>query len=561
MSEEIKTTEEKKRKRGRPSKAEIEAAPIPAALIRNNAPIDKAKFERACALGMKRKDIAALFRCSEDKIERWCTKIYKATYSEVAECMLAPEKMKTLEQLEKNIEAGDAKSLFYKLDATGILPNPAYANRKQKTGESESSEHKYMGIPGHLLIAPFLKPLHIIEYQKEKKINEFIYKGGRGGVKSTNWGYDLIHLIETNPTFHGLVLRQYANTLKTSCYQQVKWCISQMGLDDEYEYKLSPLEITKKKTGQIIYFRGCDDEMKVKSIKMPFGYIGVHVFEEFDQFKSIEAVRNVKQSVARGGDITYTFESFNPPKSKNHWANKYVEEIQAFKKESAIVIESSYLDVPPEWLGQQFISEAEYLKKVSPKAYEHEYLGIANGDGGMVFENVVAEEITDKQINEEFEWHMYGMDFGYSIDPNVFVRLAYIPEKMEIYIYDEYISSGKSMDEMTDDLMADHGLEVGDVVTCDNNVDREKAMKARGIMARATIKGPQSVDKSIYWLNRQAKIVIDPVRCPYTYKEFTEYEYDRTPDGIVKGYLDKNNHAIDAVRYATNHLWKRWEEA
>ena len=54
------------------------------------------------------------------------------------------------------------------------------------------------------------------------------------------------------------------------------------------------------------------------------------------------------------------------------------------------------------------------------------------------------------------------------------------------------------------------------------------------------------------------KIVIDPVRCPDTYKEFTEYEYERAPDGeITSGYPDANNHHIDAVRYAMEKVWRR----
>ena len=71
------------------------------------------------------------------------------------------------------------------------------------------------------------------------------------------------------------------------------------------------------------------------------------------------------------------------------------------------------------------------------------------------------------------------------------------------------------------------------------------------------MKGPGSVDYSMKWLQSLVKIVIDPARCPDTYEEFINYEYERTKDGeIMSGYPDANNHHIDAVRYATEEIWK-----
>ena len=79
-----------------------------------------------------------------------------------------------------------------------------------------------------------------------------------------------------------------------------------------------------------------------------------------------------------------------------------------------------------------------------------------------------------------------------------------------------------------------------------------------GPTCRGAEKGPESVRYSVKWLQSLAAIVIDPERCPYAATEFTDYAYERTKDGeIIESYLDANNHAIDAVRYATNMIWKR----
>lgn len=116
--------------------------------------------------------------------------------------------------------------------------------------------------------------------------------------------------------------------------------------------------------------------------------------EELDQFSGDEECRNIQQSAIRGGDEAYIFKSFNPPKTKNNWANLYCEQ----PKDNRLITHSDYKSVPEKWLGRPFLDEAEYLKIINPSAYEHEYLGIPNGNGGMVFENVVGEEITNQQI-------------------------------------------------------------------------------------------------------------------------------------------------------------------
>ena len=64
-----------------------------------------------------------------------------------------------------------------------------------------------------------------------------------------------------------------------------------------------------------------------------------------------------------------------------------------------------------EWLGEQFVIEAEHLKKTKPFFYEHEYLGIATGSGGAVFENIENRTITDEEI-ESLDYFYYGIDFG-----------------------------------------------------------------------------------------------------------------------------------------------------
>ena len=184
---------------------------------------------------------------------------------------------------------------------------------------------------------------------RSRRHSEYILPGGRGSTKSSGISCIIPELMKNNPNIHALVLRKVGNTIKDSVYAQMKWGIDKLNLNEEFTCKVSPMEITYKATGQKIYFRGADDPLKIKSIKPEFGYIGIVWFEELDQFAGPEEIRNIQQSALRGGDIAYKFKSFNPPRSKNNWANEYTAEAEQ-KDEKALVCRSTYKDVPQEWL-------------------------------------------------------------------------------------------------------------------------------------------------------------------------------------------------------------------
>ena len=171
---------------------------------------------------------------------------------------------------------------------------------------------------------------------------EYVLGGGRGSTKSSFISLVIIWLMKNNPEFHALCVRKVGNTLRDSVYAQILWAISTLGLENEFDSKVSPMEITRRSTGQKIYFRGADDPIKLKSIKPPFGYIGVLWLEELDQFSGEDETRNIRQSVLRGGEKAYLIKSYNPPKSMSNWVNK----AQQIPKPGRLLHKSTYLDVP-----------------------------------------------------------------------------------------------------------------------------------------------------------------------------------------------------------------------
>lgn len=379
----------------------------------------------------------------------------------------------------------------------------------------------------------------------------YVFEGGRGSLKSSFISLKIIELIKNNPNMHACVIRKVAGTLRDSVYAQIKWAINILGLDAEFDCKVSPLEIKYIATGQIIYFRGVDDPIKLKSIKPSFGYLGIIWKEEKDQLSGPSEERSINQSVLRGGMESYDFSSYNPPKSKANWVNRE----KLVPDENRIICESNYKNAPLEWLGQKFIDDAEHLKEVNPDAYEHEYMGVANGDGGNVFENIELREITDKEI-QSFDTIYQGVDWGWYPDPFAFVRLYYDKTRETIYFIDEHIVN-KQKNDQTGNWIIEKKYDDYEIA-CDSAEHKSTAdYRDMGLPARNAIKGPGSVEYGMKWLMGR-HIVIDPRRTPKVKEEFTEYEYERDKDGnVISGYPDEDNHTIDATRYALEKFYNK----
>lgn len=395
---------------------------------------------------------------------------------------------------------------------------------------------------------------------KERKHDEYWLEGGRGSLKSSFWSQIVPEELENNPNWCAICIRKVANTLKDSVYSQLNWGMDKLSetfpfINENWVKTKSPLEMKNKKTGQMIYFRGADDPGKIKSIKPPKEmYIALIIYEEFDQMTGMNEVRKIDQSVKRGGNEFITFRIYNTPKSKRHFVNVEKRTINPKR----LVHKSTYLDVPVDWLGQPFFDDAELLKQNNPTAYANEYLGEETGDGGNVFENVELREITDEEI-ENFDYLYQGMDFGWFPDPLAWTKMCYQPNKLTLYIFDEFVVNKMSNSKVWDYLKDNKGVKNDDLITADSAEPKSIGdFQSYGSLMRGAKKGPDSVEYSMKWLSGLAKIVIDPKRCPKSAEEFTTYEHPQDKDGnYITGYVDADNHCIDSVRYAMNPIWRR----
>lgn len=499
---------------------------------------DSAVDSQACRLEAMPKVSARVRRLQDES----------ATMAKVSRAMVLERLAKLSQDAQERAERADGNQ--YAGIASAAVRS-ADTLLKYLPEDNDDAAREFVADFAMLLAPAFLRPHRLIELGQ---ITDVWLGGGRGSMKSSFAALEVVKHIEQHPDQHALVLMRYKNSLRDSAYAQVVWAIGMLGLDDEYEMPESTLRIKKRSTGQLIIFRGCDNPKKIKSIKVPFGFIGFAWYEEADMFRGMAEIRSVNQSLTRGGSSFVRLYTYNPPRSRSCWINRHVDGMRDRGEE---VFSSTYLEAPREWLGEQFIADAEALKETDPKAYDHEYLGIPTGTGGDVFDRVTFREVTDEEI-DAFDHMRCGQDFGWFPDPWAFTMSEWQPGRRTLVTWYEDSANKLQPVEQAERIRAaltwsDDGVREAyhhaPVLSDDADPTAIAAQRDAGINARAAGKG--NMRSASYRFLQSVEWVIDPIRCPRLSKEVREMQYEQNSDGEWLNTIpDGNDHAIDSVRYA-----------
>ncbi len=399
---------------------------------------------------------------------------------------------------------------------------------------------------------------------KKKKHLRYVLKGGRGSGKSFHIPIRILLDVIEYPV-SAIGIRRVQNTILKSIYANFKGAANALGVRHLFKFVDSKLEITYIPRGNKIYFAGADDPEKIKSIKDADFPLAIAWFEELAEFKSEDDISTIENSILREeleGKFTsvakrnkyYPFDysfyySYNPPKRKHNWVNKKFE--SSMIDDNTFVHHSNYLNNPH--LSKKFIEEAENVKRKDERRYRWIYLGEAIGSGVVPFDNLKIKKgsITNEMVMA-FDNIRNAVDFGYATDPLAFVRWHYDKKKNGIYaideIYGQKISNrmfAKKLHEKCyqSDRMGADSAEPKSIAELKNEhaIPRIYGVK----------KGPDSVEYGEQWLDDLDFICIDPLRTPNIAKEFENIDYQVDKDGNPKPRLeDKDNHTIDATRYA-----------
>lgn len=389
------------------------------------------------------------------------------------------------------------------------------------------------------------------EFWRTINSNKYLFhvlKGGRASAKSTHIAIWLVLALMKYPVTC-LCIRKVGNTLAESVFEQLKEAIDILNVSHVWKAQKSPLQLIYIPRGNKFIFRGADDPAKIKSIKMSKFPIAFVWFEELAEFKTEDEVSMIVNSVLRAElppGLSYkVIYSYNPPKRKQSWVNKKFE--TQFIPNNTYVNHSTYLDNPH--ISKAFIEEAEEVKKKNEFKYRWEYLGEPIGSGVVPFNNLVFRTITDDEVNS-FDNIRQGNDWGYATDPVAFVRLHYDKTRKRIFFIDEFYGVKKSNRKLADWIINKEYQY--DMTICDSAEPKSvDEIKSYNVTAKGAKKGSGSVEYGEKWLDDLDEIIIDVKRTPNTAREFENIDYQVDKDGNPKAKLeDKDNHTIDATRYA-----------
>lgn len=384
---------------------------------------------------------------------------------------------------------------------------------------------------------------------KAKHILNVVCKGGRGSGKSSDIAHIIVQILMRYPV-NAVGIRKVDNTLELSVFAQIRWAIAEQGVSHLFKVNKSPMRITYIPRGNYMVFRGAQDPERIKGLKDAHFPFAIAWIEELAEFKTEEEVTTITNSLLRGeladGLFYKFFFSYNPPKRKQSWVNKKYE--TQFQAKNTFVHHSTYLDNP--YIAPEFITEAEERKEKNTRSYEWEYLGKAVGSGVVPFDNLVFKEIPDDLFNT-FDNIRNGLDYGYASDPLAFVRWHYDKKRNGIYAMDEYYGVKISNRKLAE-WIKNRGYQSDEINAEVEPKSNAELREEHGIRrVKQVKKGPDSVEYGERWLDDLDFICIDPKRTPNIAKEFENIDYQTDKDGNVRPRLeDKDNHTIDATRYA-----------
>lgn len=383
-----------------------------------------------------------------------------------------------------------------------------------------------------------------------------VVKGGKASKKSTTAAlWYIINMMKPEyAQANLLVVRATFNTHLTSTFSQLKWAIHHIGVDDLWKATTNPLQIVYKPTGQKILFRGFDDWQKLASTTVDKGYLCWVWIEEAFELLSEENFEKFDLSVPRGDTPKPLFKqttiTFNPW-SEKHWLKK-----RFFDNERPDVYTNTTNYLCNEFLDETDRSAYERMKEENPRRYAVAGLGEWGVSEGLVYENWIIEAFDKTNIGGDDAWkfkHVFGLDYGYTNDPTAFIAMAVNPVDKLIYIYDEHYETRMLNNDIAA-MIVKKGYRKEKIIADSAEPKSNEDLRRLGITRiQPARKGRDSILNGISRL-QEYKMIVHP-DCKNTIIELSSYAWDTTKDSeVINKPIDKNNHCMDAMRYASEDI-------
>lgn len=380
-----------------------------------------------------------------------------------------------------------------------------------------------------------------------------VVKGSRRSKKSKTMALWTIYNIMKYPNSNMLVVRKTFRTLKDSCFTELKWAIKRLGVEQWWESKESPLEMTYKPTGQKIYFRGLDDPLKITSIAVEVGVLSWMWIEEAYEITSEADFDTLAESML--GDcpeglfkqITLTFNPWN----EKTWIKKRFFDVPS---EDVLAMTTNYKC--NEWLSKEDIKVFDEMKRRNPRRFSVAGLGEWGVTDGLIYENWKEQEFKLEELKNCKS--AFGLDFGYTNDPSAFFVGFLDLENKKLYVWDEFYEKGLSNKKIAD-LVTSMGYRK-ERITADSAEPKSiDELNTLGLRVSAAKKGKDSILNGVQWI-QDLEIIIHP-RCVNFLTEISNYTWDEDKFGNkLNKPIDDFNHLMDAMRYGLEQyiLGNKW---
>lgn len=361
-----------------------------------------------------------------------------------------------------------------------------------------------------------------------------VFYGGRGSGKSWAVARALIAIADFCKV-RILCCREVQNSIRDSSYQTLKDMAQRMGLADRFTFKEA--EIVHEATGSKFIFSGLlRNENSIRSKE------GIDICWVEEASSVSQASWDVLTPTIRkpGSELWLTFN----PLTVDDPTNVFLEN----PPPNAYVRKVNFTENPyfPEVLREQM----EWDKANDYEKYLHIWEGfpLIIGDAQVFRGKYIVEAFPD-DLHKKASRLFFGADFGFARDPSTLVRCFILDKKL--YIDYEAYGVGVEIDELP---ALYRSVPLSDKWPIKADAARPETISYLanrcGFRIEAAKKWQGSVEDGIAYLKGFEKIVVHP-RCKHTADEFRLYSYkvDKTTGDVLPVILDKNNHAIDALRY------------
>jgi phage terminase large subunit len=324
-----------------------------------------------------------------------------------------------------------------------------------------------------------------------------------------NTGKTITICRKTFPAVRSSVMRDFLEILKIHNFYS-----EDLHNKSSHEYNLN---------GNLVEFISLDQPQKVRGRKRHLLFINEANELDYEDWQ---------QLIFRTEDKIIL--DFNPS-DEYHWIYDKV-----ITREDADFNITTYLDNM--FLNDSIKEEIERLKDTDEQYWQIYGLGLKGMSKATIFDYTEIE-----RIPEDAEFISYGADAGYTNDPTTLVSVyrkefnLYIKEHlyqthMTTYdIHNKWKSVGIQRETIYFDCAEPRLID---------------ELRRMGWNVRPSLKGADSVNAGIDLLKRfKIHIVKDSHNC---IQEFRNYKWQEDRSGkMINKPVDKNNHTIDAIRYAT----------